>query len=419
MFLTVAALQRTGSRQSLYASRSSLYGRRGKRDRASFSESVASYAHDDIDVYRHRRGDDEERQITQRDRYFKSLGDIHYGGAPKEQSTQTLRETASQTGSGMVTHSKARKSLRKSPKPQRAMVSSGSQTKNNQQPEAENKTSRYQKAVPKTKPPRNASTGVGTNGTEKKANGKPKSNGRQAEQSVPRPKTPEPVSSESEAPQRARTPESFSQNQPYIAPSPVPSKPIYTAHGHLSQVPPETVYPQQPPHVYTPPLIQSYSAPPPHAAPALSPAPYGLPPSAKPTKSPWEVLCDLTDGEYHSRAQSRGPGSQAGSSYSGHPKQPFHPGFRQPERFDNSQHPDRSAFPTRSQTPGYPPNIAPQAGRPDSAQSEPHTFNNLEAVPQPTMYPKKSSWEQLKQLTDSEYKLTYGASTYEHSESNV
>ncbi|XP_046583054.1 uncharacterized protein LOC124290393 [Haliotis rubra] len=45
-------LKRSASRQSLYASRSSLYGRRGRRERSSsIGESVMSYMHDDIDAY--------------------------------------------------------------------------------------------------------------------------------------------------------------------------------------------------------------------------------------------------------------------------------------------------------------------------------------------------------------------------------
>ncbi|KAK3582024.1 hypothetical protein CHS0354_000265 [Potamilus streckersoni] len=102
-------LKRSGSKQSLYSSRSSLYDRRGRRGRKnSYSESLASYAHDDIDMYRHsdRHGstgttddfDGYERPLSRFDRMrmSKSAGELTYD--MREQATQTLRETATQTG---------------------------------------------------------------------------------------------------------------------------------------------------------------------------------------------------------------------------------------------------------------------------------------------------------------------------------
>ncbi|KAL3852368.1 hypothetical protein ACJMK2_016022 [Sinanodonta woodiana] len=102
-------LKRSGSKQSLYSSRSSLYDRRGRRGRKnSYSESLASYAHDDIDMYKHsgRHGstgttddfDGYERPLSRFDRMrmSKSAGELTYD--MREQATQTLRETATQTG---------------------------------------------------------------------------------------------------------------------------------------------------------------------------------------------------------------------------------------------------------------------------------------------------------------------------------
>lgn len=104
-------LQRSSSKTSLYASRSSLYSRRrgsGRGERLeSCADSLASYAHDDIDCYRRSRRsyndyDDDfggyEKPISRNDRLRMSRSDHDLGRAMKEISTQTLRETATQTG---------------------------------------------------------------------------------------------------------------------------------------------------------------------------------------------------------------------------------------------------------------------------------------------------------------------------------
>lgn len=117
--LFLIALQRSSSKTSLYASRSSLYSRRrgsGRGERfESCADSLASYAHDDIDYYRQsRRSYNDydfggyEKPISRNDRLRMSRSDHDLGRAMKEISTQTLRETATQTGleESVVVHTK-------------------------------------------------------------------------------------------------------------------------------------------------------------------------------------------------------------------------------------------------------------------------------------------------------------------------
>lgn len=133
-------LQRSSSKTSLYASRSSLYSRRrgsGRGDRLeSCADSLASYAHDDIDYYRRSRRsyndyDDDfggyEKPISRNDRLRMSRSDHDLGRAMKEISTQTLRETATQTGleESVVVHTK--RIVKRRPR-SRSMSAMGTQT---------------------------------------------------------------------------------------------------------------------------------------------------------------------------------------------------------------------------------------------------------------------------------------------------
>ena len=137
MLFCFAALVRSSSKTSLYASRSSLYDRRGKRRQGSYSESIAS-TRDDMSIMRHSRGydyysdDDDfdgyEKPLSRRDRerIYKSETDI--GKHMKESSTQTLRETATQTGPNESVDVKSRIILKKKRR-SKSTSSSGTQTK--------------------------------------------------------------------------------------------------------------------------------------------------------------------------------------------------------------------------------------------------------------------------------------------------
>ncbi|KAK6175759.1 hypothetical protein SNE40_014152 [Patella caerulea] len=105
-------LRRTDSRQSLYASRSSLYGRKSRRVRRnSFGESVSTYAHDDLDTSMY--SDFVDRPMSRKgyNRASRSMGDI-FDREMREKETQTLRETATQTCKGRVSIAQPKKYVR-------------------------------------------------------------------------------------------------------------------------------------------------------------------------------------------------------------------------------------------------------------------------------------------------------------------
>ena len=126
-------MERTTSRQSLYASRSSLYRRRGRRD--SCGESVISYR-DDMNIGRRSYSqdyDDEddfdgyEKPLSRRERekLSRSLGELQK--RTSERSTQTLRETATQTGQEVSVIMQPKRVVKKK-KRSRSLSSSGTQT---------------------------------------------------------------------------------------------------------------------------------------------------------------------------------------------------------------------------------------------------------------------------------------------------
>ncbi|WAR26412.1 hypothetical protein MAR_012116 [Mya arenaria] len=121
-------LQRYGSKNSLYSSRSSLYDRR--RQRKNSTGSYVSYR-DDISVGRYSDSDEDfdgyEKPLSRKDRerLYRSENDL--GRRPKEAGTQTLRETATQTGEGVAVVVQ-NKMLVKKKKPSKSVSSSGTQT---------------------------------------------------------------------------------------------------------------------------------------------------------------------------------------------------------------------------------------------------------------------------------------------------
>ncbi|KAL5014545.1 hypothetical protein ScPMuIL_008815 [Solemya velum] len=141
-------LQRTDSRQSLYASRSSLYGRR--RRKGSFTSSVGTYARDDMEVYRRSRDYDDyddddgsgyEKPISRREkeRMFRSAGDI---GRGVTKSTQTLRETATQTGQQEPFTLQPTIVLKKKRKPRSQSVAQTQTTKTKTKPKPSTRTTK-------------------------------------------------------------------------------------------------------------------------------------------------------------------------------------------------------------------------------------------------------------------------------------
>lgn len=123
-------MQRAGSKNSLYASRSSLYDRRRRR-KGSYSESVVSYRDDMSRGYRSYSDEEDfdgyEKPLSRRDRDRMYKSDNDLGKRVREISTQTLRETATQTGAGQAVIVQSPKVVKKRRKP-RSVSTSGTQT---------------------------------------------------------------------------------------------------------------------------------------------------------------------------------------------------------------------------------------------------------------------------------------------------
>ena len=141
IILHFTALKRSTSKTSLYSSRSSLYDRRRRRkgSNCSYAESVASHVRDDMSIGRHTRGyDDEfysdesdfdgyEKPLSRRDRdrMYRSENDL--GRRVKEIATQTLRETATQTGIEEPVTFESKRLVKKKHR-SKSLSSSGTQT---------------------------------------------------------------------------------------------------------------------------------------------------------------------------------------------------------------------------------------------------------------------------------------------------
>uniref|UniRef100_A0A0B6ZB69 Uncharacterized protein n=1 Tax=Arion vulgaris TaxID=1028688 RepID=A0A0B6ZB69_9EUPU len=102
------SFKRSGSKTSLYASRSSLYGRRRKNSMGE-TVSMSSYMHDDVDS---RMGDFDKTHLShkEKERLFKSTGDLDLSSA----SAVVFRECATQTGSSKEVYVYGRKTYVKS-----------------------------------------------------------------------------------------------------------------------------------------------------------------------------------------------------------------------------------------------------------------------------------------------------------------
>lgn len=334
----LAALQRTTSRQSLYASRSSLYSRR--RRRGSFTESVVSgstFAHDDIDYYRRSRGhsqvdydDDYDdgyvEPISRRDnsRMFKSLGDLNSSGRRGEKATratQTLRETATQTGEdqSVVMHSKRvvqrkrrSKSLsatgtqttnrkhRSRSKSRADDSDTGDELKNNKREKSKSReslkeTSDKPKPKPKPKPRKSHSTAQSeTEAPVKSQRKKSKSQGKSEKEEEAAQEMPAPPPGMVMYPMGP-------QGQPYVVPYGLP--PGYTTLPH--QPPPPGVVSAQGPYVVN--GQSAYTvAPPQHGIPSVGQLPPQTVPQAGPRKSNWDMLCELTDKQNSGEALETG-----------------------------------------------------------------------------------------------------------------
>ncbi|XP_060067893.1 uncharacterized protein LOC132548087 [Ylistrum balloti] len=465
-------LTRSSSRQSLYASRSSLYRRRGRK--GSFTESVAStYVHDDMEIGRHSRSysqayddDDEtdgyEQPISRRDkeRMFRSMGEL--GRDTKERSTQTLRETATQTGLEQSVIMQPKRVVKKKRR-SKSMSAVGTQTtKGVKKTETETESS-VEKPKPKPKPkPRKSTNSVSTvAAAEDSDSGKKKKKKKRAksredlshadkavpreEKQVPAPQVPGqpylqynmppgtmppqmvpggypgaaqgmPVQAYPAGYPNATAPYSVNPQTGYMmqpqAGQPIPGQPIpgqplpgQPIHHPVQQVPQQGHVPMQPAHI-----------------------------PGKPRKSNWDTLCAMTDGDHQQKqAAMTETGSIASSvftynlpSHVGHPGIPVVQGQPQQQPGAVNQAYSNMAFPAamaavpQTETmqrvpPSYMDaiNMDSMSGPPSSGPySNGHQSGSLSgsdtAAPvivhndTTNLLPKKSSWEVLKEITDNQ-----------------
>lgn len=301
-------LQRTASKQSLFASRTSLYARRGKRERrSSISESVTSYAHDDLDMYVPSRQPD---PMDRRDaRVFKSLGDI-----TKTSKDSSCQEQNKKLASKRNGHKKPA-NTRKSSSSTQTIEQKGTQTEPSQK-----KTSHGKETI--------ASNTWGKSASNVKG----------------------------DVINTVQTTEmSKSQFQPISKASDIQSS-AFVDNQYLDSVP-----------------ISVEGAE-----------------LTKPTKSPWELLCELTDAEIKMRNGSMPSGNALYNS-----DFPSSVGGQSRPSMDNLPsvyHPSISSRVSEKESyvSAYSPNTVPITYPPSVASNVP---NNL--------YPRKSSWEALKELTDA------------------
>ena len=414
-----SALVRSSSKTSLYASRTSLYDRRGKRRQGSYSESIAS-TRDDMEVMRHSSGyhyysdeddyDGYERPLSRRDRdrIYKSETDI--GRHLKETSTQTLRETATQTGPNETVDVKSKIILKKK-KRSRSTSSSGTQTKKHKNGKSKARGSDSDAEL-KTKIKNTESD------TEVKTKGK------KSDTDTKKSKGLRHVSSDSEI-KRKRTKRSKSVDEIEIKeekpkPKPKPRKST-SADTHLDDnvhrsasvgnlvgqnqnysVPqsegfvPQTMYPGQ----YYP--QPGYPMPPPPGYPGYPPQGQRMPfppaPAVQPVasngrkKSNWEMLCELTEnGGPHDDVTETG--SVASSVFTNNPNsipdygiQHANQGFYPPSGFQQYGY-------QQPQQPNYRPVPVPAGYQGGAPGMQP-------GVPQNKTLNKQSSWDALKEVTN-------------------
>ncbi|XP_062595030.1 serine/arginine repetitive matrix protein 1-like [Saccostrea cucullata] len=346
---SIRPLQRTTSRQSLYASRSSLYSRR--RRKGSFSESVVSgstFAHDDIDYYRRPRGqrsrghspadydDDSDGYVQpisrhENDRMFKSLGDLNSNGRRSEKATratQTLRETATQTGDdqSVVVHSKrvvprkrrskslsatgtqtTNKKHRSRSKSRGNDSDTGDELKNEKREKSKSReslkeSSEKPKPKPKPKPRKSQSAAASESEAPTKAQRKKSKSQKEAPAAEDTVEAPQELTA---APPGVVVYPMGPQGQPYVVPYGLP--PGYTTLP-LQQPPPGAVPSQPPPYVVNGQGSLFVGPPPPvdNTVRQLPPQTVSQAAAIPRKKSNWEMLCEMTDKQNSGEALETG-----------------------------------------------------------------------------------------------------------------
>ncbi|XP_067684139.1 uncharacterized protein [Haliotis asinina] len=415
-------LKRSASRQSLYASRSSLYGRRGRRERSSsIGESVMSYMHDDIDAYSD--DDFESRRVSRKEslrKGYRSLGDLEYES--REISTQTLRDTGSQTKNGKVVTPK-KGTARKAAARKQSTSSTASKkprAKKSVSKDEEEKDEHSEPTTPKTK------TKSATDKPKPKPQPKPKPAPRKSASAKNQPDledSAEPISHAQTG--QSETPAfTAASGTPYPGqmvpggPVPYPGQPYIPPGGMPMMQPyPGAMMPggQPVPPVMYAPVPRMPTAVPPQQPPQ---APPGQP--GKSGKSSWDILCAITDQERNS--DNTESASVTGSVFSHQPSQ-------QPNPYSGVQYPPGVVqyppggvqyMPQGYVPPGtympqsymQPPGAVSDYGSVVGSGQYPHSAASSESsdsggkinfVPPPDKsFPRQASWEVLNNMAKSE-----------------
>ena len=319
MFLIfcLSALQRTTSRQSLFASRTSLYARRGKRERrSSISESVTSYARDDIDMY---MPSEQQDPMDRRDAHaFKSLVDITKTSKDGSYQDQTKKLTSKKSAY------KKSASARKSSSSTQTIEQKGTQTEPSQK-----KASQSKEVIDND----NAALSWGKSTTNIKGD----------------------VANVVQSSEMSK-----SQFQPISKVTDMESSAL--GNQYLNNVPTS---------------LEDGMV-------------------TEPAKSPWELLCELTDAEMKMKDSSLPSGNALYSS--DFPSNVDGQSRPSVDNIPSVYHPSISSQVSdkESYTPAYSPATVPINYPPSVASNLPNK-----------LYPRKSSWEALKELTDAQ--LSYSS----------
>ncbi|CAC5415872.1 unnamed protein product [Mytilus coruscus] len=469
-------LQRSSSKTSLYASRSSLYSRRRSgRDRAgSCADSVVSYAHDDIDFYRRSRRshtdyDDEddfggyEKPISRNDRLRMSKSDHDLGRAMREISTQTLRETATQTGLEEPVTVHTKRTVKRRPR-SRSMSAMGTQTQKKEKTKKRTKSKQDLAATtddelhetevkpavkpkPKPKPRKSLSTADHAAQSDnegikkKKMRRRSKSDAHIAksledlthesnDEAVPGPQVPQHIHSSHTVPANL---------QSYGPPGAIVVPPPYTTLPHGAQ-PTQFVTSQgQPVMVQTQPVAMPYPGNPPR--PVVPPQYPVAHVPGKPRKSNWETLMEMTDKK--KAGLPTDTESVVSSVFTSNPPPTYQPGqpaffpyqqgYSQPhiqqqpvQQFQPPQ-PQQVQQPPVQSSAQYPPSsgwtLQPGGGSDGSSSGTTGSGSSTSGmyVTQPQGLPPqgKSSWDKLTEMTNQQYKIAYTSEKNDRSESIV
>lgn len=388
-------LARSSSKTSLYASRERLYDRRGRRRQGSYSESIVS-SRDYRDYYSDEEDyDGYERPLSRRDRdrIYKSETDI--GKNLKAVSTQTLRETATQTGPNETVDIKT-KIVTKKKHRSKSMSSSGTQTKKskNMKGLSSSESDTEVKKTERKKP----SKGLKTvhSDTELKVKTKRSKSVDEIDKASGRPKPkPKPRKSTGADTHLTESVQKSVSMDNLVGPNPILSVPqsggVAPQAMYTGQYNPQTGYPLIPPPGYSghPAYsgqfqnMQNY----PQTFTAMQPPPMQQPTINERKKSNWEMLCEITDSGYQHDDVTE-TGSVASSVFTNNPQSL--PGYGLPQASQgyylpagNYQH----QYGYQQQGPSM---VPQQVSAVQPSVSREQILN------------KQSSWDALRQITTSQ-----------------